>query len=111
MSSTLPAPLPDGVFDPRALVDYASGAIVSRVISKTPHGNMTLFAFDTGQELSEHTTPFHALVHVLDGTARITIDGIPQDVPAGSAIMMPAGIPHAVAAPVRFKMLLSMLKD
>lgn len=111
MSSTVPSPLPGGSFDPRTLVEYAPGAIVSRVIAKTPHGNVTLFAFDAGQELSEHTTPFHALVQILDGAARIAIGGVAHDVAAGSAIMMPAGIPHAVAAPVRFMMLLTMLKD
>ena len=89
---------------------YQEGAIVSRQITKAEAGNVTLFAFDAGQELSEHTAPFDALVHVLDGTAEIRISGQPYQVQAGQAIIMPANEPHAVKAGQRFKMLLTMIR-
>ena len=91
-------------------VDYQPGAIVSRQITKTDGGNVTLFAFDAGQELSEHTAPFDALVHVLDGEAEVRIGGRPSNLQSGDAIVMPAGIPHAVRAIERFKMLLTMIR-
>jgi quercetin dioxygenase-like cupin family protein len=74
-------------------------------------GNVTLFAFDSGQKLSEHTAPFDALVQVLEGKADIIIEGKSFEVEAGRAIIMPANIPHAVNASVRFKMLLTMIKE
>jgi quercetin dioxygenase-like cupin family protein len=92
------------------LVDYQDGSIVSRQILKSPAGNVTLFAFDAGEQLSEHTTPFDALVQVLDGQAEIHIAGQPSVLGAGQVILMPASIPHAVFAPGRFKMLLTMLQ-
>jgi len=93
------------------LVQYAAGSIVSRVILKQPGGNVTLFAFDQGQELSEHTAPFDALVHVLDGEAQLLIGGNPVAVRAGEAAVMPAHIPHAVKALTKFKMLLTMIRS
>jgi quercetin dioxygenase-like cupin family protein len=93
------------------LVDYQVGSIVSRIIVKADTGNVTLFAFDEGQELSEHTAPFDALVHVLDGAATIEISGKPRHLAAGDAIVMPAGEPHAVRAEERFKMLLTMIRS
>ena len=92
------------------LVEYQTGAVVSRQIAKTGGGNATLFAFDEGQELSEHTAPYDALVHVLDGQAEIRISGKPFPHKAGDAIILPAGQPHAVKAVAKFKMLLTMLK-
>jgi quercetin dioxygenase-like cupin family protein len=92
------------------LAAYQEGAIVSRQIVKADAGNVTLFAFDAGQALSEHTAPFDALVHVLDGEAEITIAGRGFALEAGDAIIMPAGQPHAVAARSRFKMLLTMIR-
>ena len=91
------------------LVSYQDGAVVSRQILKTGAGNVTLFAFDAGQELSEHTAPYDALVELLDGAAEIRISGQPYDLQAGNAIIMPANQPHAVKASGRFKMLLTML--
>jgi quercetin dioxygenase-like cupin family protein len=91
-------------------VEYQPGAIVSRILVKQPAGSITLFAFDEGQSLSEHTVPHDALVHVLDGEAEITIAGHPHRLPAGEAILMPAHEPHAVRALTRFKMLLTMLR-
>ena len=91
-------------------VAYNDGAIVSRTIFKNGAGTVTLFAFDAGQELSEHTAPFDALVQALDGRARLTIGGRPVDIEAGSVVLMPANVPHAVRASERFKMLLTMLR-
>jgi quercetin dioxygenase-like cupin family protein len=91
------------------LADYQVGAIVSRQIAKSDAGNVTLFAFDAGQELSEHTTPFDALVQVLDGEVEIIISGKPFSLKSGDAILMPANHPHAVKASRKFKMLLTMI--
>src|SRR5512132_1033365 len=92
------------------LVSYQDGAVVSREIVKKPTGSVTLFAFDEGQELSEHTAPFDALVHLLDGEAAIKISGNLFHLRAGEAIVMPAGEPHAVKAVKKFKMLLTMIR-
>jgi quercetin dioxygenase-like cupin family protein len=92
------------------LVGYQDGAIVSRQITKADAGNVTLFAFDVGQELSEHTAPFDALVHALDGEAEVVISGEGFAVRAGDAIVLPAGQPHALKAVARFKMLLTMIR-
>ncbi|NJC98081.1 MAG: cupin domain-containing protein [Anaerolineales bacterium] len=92
------------------LVAYNEGSVVSRQITKADAGNVTLFAFDKDQELSEHTAPFDALVHVLDGEAEIKISGRPFHLKAGDAIIMPADEPHAVRALSRFKMLLTMIR-
>jgi quercetin dioxygenase-like cupin family protein len=91
------------------LVSYQDGSVVSRQITRAEAGNVTLFAFDRDQELSEHTAPFDALVHVLDGEAEIKISGKPFHLKAGEAIIMPANEPHAVKASTRFKMLLTMI--
>ncbi|GAB4446063.1 MAG: cupin domain-containing protein [Anaerolineales bacterium] len=92
------------------LAAYNEGSVVSRQITKAEAGNVTLFAFDQDQELSEHTAPFDALVHVLDGEAEIRISGKPFHLKSGDAIIMPAGEPHAVRALTRFKMLLTMIR-
>jgi len=92
------------------LVSYQEGSVVSRQITKADAGNVTLFAFDTGQELSEHTAPFDALVHLLDGAGEIIIAGQSFALSAGDAIVMPANQPHAVKATQRFKMLLTMIR-
>jgi quercetin dioxygenase-like cupin family protein len=92
------------------LVDYQDGSIVSRIVVKAETGNVTLFAFDQGQELSEHTAPFDALVHVLDGDVEIKISDKLFHLRTGDGIVMPAGEPHAVKAVTRFKMLLTMIK-
>lgn len=92
------------------LVSYQDGSIVSRQITKSEAGNVTLFAFDLGQELSEHSAPYDALVHVLEGSAEVRISGRPFDLAAGDAIVLPAGEPHALKAGKRFKMLLTMIR-
>ena len=93
------------------LVEYGAGAVVSRTLAKGPAGTLTIFAFDEGQELSEHSAPFDAYVTVLDGKARLTIGGEPVDAQVGEVVLMPAHVPHAVAGPGRFKMMLVMLKQ
>ncbi len=93
------------------LVQYQEGSIVSKEILRKDTGTVTLFAFDRGQGLSEHTAPFDALVHVIDGRAVITIAGNQHDVAAGEMIIMPAGKPHALMAAERFKMMLVMIRS
>jgi quercetin dioxygenase-like cupin family protein len=92
------------------LVGYAADSIVSKTILDRPAGTVTLFAFDKGQKLSEHTSPYNAIVQVIDGRATVIIDGEPKGVAAGEIIIMPANVPHAVAADERFKMLLIMIR-
>jgi len=91
-------------------VDYQEDAVVSRTLLKSDSGTVTLFAFDRGQELSEHTAPFDALVHVLDGCSEIRISGKKHHVVSGQMIIMPANEPHALRATKPFKMLLTMIK-
>ena len=91
-------------------IDYQDGSIVSRIIFKTGNGSETVFAFAKGQELSEHTVPFEALVFIVDGEGEFTISGTTHTVRAGEVIRMPAGEPHAVKAIEKFKMLLTMVK-
>ena len=93
------------------LVSYQAGAVVSRIIVKRETGNVTLFAFDAGQELSEHTAPYDALVQVLDGEAEIAVASRPYRVRTGEMILMPAHQPHALKAVARFKMLLTMIRS
>ncbi|HTO13597.1 MAG TPA: cupin domain-containing protein [Candidatus Binatia bacterium] len=93
------------------LVAYQDGSVVSRIIVKRETGNVTLFAFDAGQELSEHTAPYDALVQVVEGEATITIAGQAHRLRAGDMIVMPARQPHAVTAVSRFKMLLTMIRS
>ncbi len=92
------------------LVDYGAGAVVSRTLVKNDAGTVTLFSFDAGQELSEHSAPFDALVQVLEGEVDLVIGGQSVRAAAGQAVLMPANVPHAVKAPGRFKMLLVMVK-
>jgi len=92
------------------LVDYQDDSVVSKEIIKKEKGTATLFAFDKGQGLSEHTAPFDALVYVFDGKAEITIAGRQHSLKAGETIIMPANKPHSLKAVERFKMLLVMIK-
>jgi len=93
------------------LVDYQEGAVVSRELLKKKTGTLTLFAFDAGQGLSEHTAPFDAAVFVLEGKAEVRISGRPYVLEAGEMIVMPAGEPHSLSAPERFKMMLVMIRS
>lgn len=107
VEKTFPAAKAQGLAD---LVKYAKGSIVSRALVQKKVGSLTLFAFDAGQELSEHTAPYDAFVQVLDGEAELVIGGKPVAATAGQIVLMPADVPHAVKANVRFKMLLSMIR-
>jgi quercetin dioxygenase-like cupin family protein len=93
------------------LIDYQAGAVVSRQLAKTPGGSVTVFAFDEGEGLSEHTTPHEALLQVVDGVALIEIAGDTHQVGEGQIIRLPGGVPHAVQAEQRFKMLLMMIRS
>lgn len=93
------------------LVDYQADAVVSRTILSNKSGTVTLFAFDEGQGLSEHTAPFDALVHVLEGETEITISGNKLHAQEGEMVIMPAKQPHALNATTRFKMMLIMIRD
>ena len=92
------------------MVNYQEGSVVSRQITKTEAGNVTLFAFDIDQGLSEHTAPFDALVHILEGEADVKISGELFHLKTGDAIIMPAHEPHALKAVQKFKMLLTMIR-
>ena len=92
------------------LVEYVSGSIVSKTIADKQVGTITVFAFDKGQKLSEHQSPFDAVVQVVDGTAEVTIGGEAITVHQGQIIIMPANVPHSVRAEEKFKMLLTMLR-
>lgn len=94
-----------------SLISYQDGSVVSRELVRKPTGNVTLFAFDEEQGLSEHTAPFDALVQVLEGDVEISIDGQPHQLGAGQLILMPAGHPHALKAITRFKMMLVMIRS
>jgi len=92
------------------LVEYSKDSIVSKTILDKPAGTITLFAFDKDQKLSEHTTPYDAVVQILDGQAWITIGGDKKEVSTGHIIIMPGNVPHAVDAKEKFKMLLTMIR-
>lgn len=98
-------------FNPVDQVKYQKGTVVSKEIIRKPTGTITLFAFDRGQGLSEHTAPFDAVVYILDGEAMITIAGKKHRVTSGRMIIMPARQPHALQAVKRFKMLLILVKS
>jgi len=93
------------------LVDYQAGSVVSRTLLDKKAGTVTLFAFDEGQGLSEHTAPYDAMVMIIDGEAEVTIASIPLHLAAGEMTIMPANKPHSLRAPARFKMLLVMIRS
>ena len=93
------------------LIEYQEGSVVSRTLLNKETGTITLFAFDKGQGLSEHTAPFDALVYLIDGEAEIVISGNPLTLKTGEMVLMPANKPHAVKAIKKFKMLLTMIKS
>ena len=101
--SNLPADVAD-------LVEYQTGSIVSHALVKAKAGTVSVFAFDAGEGLSEHTAPYDALLVVVDGRAKVTIAGAAHDVASGQLLRLPANIPHAVQAEERFKMMLVMIR-
>ncbi len=92
------------------VINYQDGSIVSKQIIKNPNGNITLFAFDKGESLTEHTSPYEAVVYMVDGEMEIKIGGNPYDVEAGEIIVMPPNVPHGLKAKQKSKMLLTMIK-
>lgn len=111
IAANVNVPGPPQVLRLADIAAYQDGSIVSRQVIKKDVGNVTLFAFAAGQGLSEHTAPFDALVHVLDGEARVVIAGQPFRLSAGDAIVMPAHRPHALDAVTPFRMLLTMIRS
>ncbi len=95
---------------PADLIEYSAGAVVSKTLLDKPAGTLTLFAFDAGQGLSEHTAPYDATVQILDGEAELTIGGNTVTARSGQIVIMPAAVPHAVRARRRFKMMLIMIR-
>jgi quercetin dioxygenase-like cupin family protein len=93
-----------------SLVQVQPGAVVSREVISKPQGTVSIFAFDQGEGLSEHTAPFDALVHALEGKVRITLGGVPHEVSEGEMIIMPANVPHALTALTPFKMMLVLIR-
>ena len=93
------------------LITPTERGVASRVLARNGGGNVTLFAFDAGEGLTEHTTPYDALVIVLDGSLKLTIGGVPVESGAGTIVRMPANVPHAVDAPAAARMLLIMLRE
>ncbi len=93
------------------LIDYQTDSVVSKTLIKKDTGTVTLFAFDKGQGLSEHTAPFDAMVQIIDGKSEILIDGTSHIVKSGEMIIMPANKPHALKATEKFKMMLVMIKN
>lgn len=98
-------------FVPVESIEYSVGSVVSKTIVKKPAGNITLFAFDKGEGLAEHSSPHEALVQLLDGKAEITIGEIPYNLQSGQSIILPANIPHSLKANEKFKMMLTMIKS
>lgn len=97
-------------FTPNEVIEYADGGIVSKEIIHSQAGSVTLFSFDTGQQLSEHSAPFDAMISIIDGEPEIFIDGVPHYPKKGEVLIMPANHPHAVNAKTRFKMILTMIR-
>jgi quercetin dioxygenase-like cupin family protein len=99
------------ILDPKDLIAYQEGSVVSRMIVYKKSGTLTLFAFDAGEDLSEHTAPYDAIATIIDGEAEITIENEPFLLKEGQMIIMPANKPHALHAHQRFKMLLTMIHE
>lgn len=95
----------------KSMIEYSDGATVSKILTKNKSGNTTLFAFDKGQNLSEHTAPFDAIVLIIEGSCNIMIDGKNNQMNEGQIILMPAEIPHAIEGTDAFKILLIMIKE
>lgn len=109
--NTIGGPAAPGPMVPGDLVQYQPGTVVSRTLIKKPAGTVTLFAFDAGEGLSEHTAPYDALVFLLEGEAEIVIGGAPHRVRGGQMLGLPAGVPHALRAVEPFKMVLVMVRE
>lgn len=98
------------VFTPTRQIDYAEGGVVSKELVHTASGSITLFSFDAGQGLSEHTAPYDALLQIIDGSMELTVEGTVHKLAAGQAFIIPSGAHHSVAARERFKMIITMIR-
>ena len=103
--------LSSSTYNLKESVNYAEGSIVSKIVRKNAGGNVSLFAFDKGQNLSEHSAPFDAMIYIIEGEAKVIIDKKPHHMKEGSFIIMPADVPHAVESLSKFKMLLIMIQN
>ncbi len=92
------------------LVEYRSGTVASRMIVNNPAGSITIFSFDEGEGLSEHTAPYDAVVTILDGETEVWVDGVTHQMTTGETIIFPANVPHALSAVTPFKMSLVMIR-
>lgn len=101
----------ESIFNLENAIEYANSGVISKQVTKSTGGNLTLFSFDKEQGLSEHKTPYDAIVQILDGEAEIAIAGKLHHLKKGDCIIMPANIPHALKAVERFKMLLTMMRQ
>lgn len=110
MTKTQVAPIGES-FKLADFIIYSEGSVISKTLLNKGVGTITLFSFDQGQGLSEHTSPYEAVVHILDGEASVFIDGKEQTVSSGNMLIMPANIPHSLQAKERFKMLLTMIRE
>jgi quercetin dioxygenase-like cupin family protein len=111
MPEKTPEKLASQILNPKDLIAYQEGSVVSRMIVYKKSGTITLFAFDAGEGLSEHTAPFDAIATIIDGEAEISIEKEQYFLKEGQMIIMPANIPHALHAPQRFKMMLTMIHE
>lgn len=100
----------NNIFNAKEMVDYADGGVVSKEFIHNNAGSVTLFSFDAGQGLSEHSAPFDALIQVLDGEMELTVEGTKHIIPAGSAFIIPQGAHHSVHAGQKFKMMITMIR-
>lgn len=98
------------VFTPTLQIDYAEGGVVSKELVHTAAGSITLFSFDAGQGLSEHTAPYDALLQIIDGSMELTVEGTPHKLTSGQAFIIPSGAHHSVVARERFKMIITMIR-
>lgn len=98
------------VFTANTVVDYTDGGVVSKELVHSKAGSITLFSFDQGQGLSEHTAPFDAFIQVVDGTMELTLEGTTHSIHAGESFIIPSGARHSVHAPKRFKMIITMIR-
>ena len=98
------------VFTSNSVIDYAEGGVVSKELVHSNAGSVTLFSFDAGQGLSEHTAPFDAFIQVVDGKMELTVENVKHVISAGESFIIPSGAPHSVNAPERFKMIITMIR-
>ena len=98
------------IFSANKVIDYADGGVISKELVHSNAGSVTLFSFDAGQGLSEHSAPFDALIQVIEGKMELTVEGTKHVISAGESFIIPSGAPHSVNAAERFKMIITMIR-